>query len=456
MAHNVARKLISSKVDSILPDDQSLSVLSLQNQEVILLSFKIFRFNCCGLDVHKTWIFACIGITDSNGRTDYKQARFSSFSKGLKELCDWLAKYNCSEVCMESIGKYWIPVFNVLEKANNSVILAHPKYTKPQKGNKTDRKDAKWICDLFMCEMIKPSFIPPADIRHLRDLVRYSFKLTCMITGEKNRAQNCLTVSNLKLDDVFSDVFGKSSRSITEYMLAHPGELFDVAPFVDRRCKTPIEEIQAAVDGAVSPEQAIKLRQCLDHIDELEKHLEEIEREILRLSDRYQDALDLIRTVPGFNKNQMTAIQILSEIGGDMSVFLTAKHLVSWAGCCPRNDQSNKKIKSTRISRAGNYIKPILVQVANGLLRSRKHPEITDRYKRIRSHRGHKKAIIAICRMFLTAIWHILSDLKPYTAEGFLESRPVNESKVLTTSQALNLLKQHGYTIKDDVTPAMN
>ena len=102
---------------------------------------------------------------------------------------------------MESTGKYWIPVFNVLEKANNSVILAHPKHTKPQKGNKTDRKDAKWICDLFMCEMIKPSFIPPADICHLRDLVRYRFKLTCMITGEKNRAQNCLTVSNLKLDD---------------------------------------------------------------------------------------------------------------------------------------------------------------------------------------------------------------------------------------------------------------
>ena len=424
-------------------------------QEVLLLSFKIFRKNCCGLDVHKTWIFACIGITDSKGRTDYKQARFSSFSKGLKELCDWLAKYHCSEVCMESTGKYWIPVFNALEKANCSVILAHPKYTKPQKGNKTDRKDAKWICDLFMCDMVKPSFIPPADIRHLRDLVRYRFKLTCMITGEKNRAQNCLTVSNLKLDDVFSDVFGKSSRSITEHMLAHPGELFDVTPFVDSRCKTPIEEIQAAVDGAISPEQAIKLRQCLNHIDELEKHLEEIEREILCLSDKYQAALDLIRTVPGFGNNPMTAIQILSEIGGDMSVFPTAKHLVSWAGCCPRNDQSNKKIKSTRISRAGAYFKPILVQVANGLLRSRKHPEITNRYKRIKARRGHKKAIIAICRMLLTAIWHILSDLKPYTPEGFLEQRPVNESKVLTTSQALNLLKQRGYIIKDDAVPAI-
>ena len=182
-----------------------------------------------------------------------------------------------------------------------------------------------------MCDMVKPSFIPPADIRHLRDLIRYRFKLICMITGEKNRAQNCLTVSNLKLDDVFSDVFGKSSRSITEYILEHPGDLFDVTPFVDRRCKTPIEEIQAAVDGAISPEQAVKLRQCLNHIDELEKHLEEIEQEILRLSDKYQAALDLIRTVPGFDKNPMTAIQVLSEIGGDMSVFPSAKHLVSWA-----------------------------------------------------------------------------------------------------------------------------
>ena len=195
MAHNVARKLISSKVDSILPDDQSLSVLNLQNyQEVILLSFKILKNNCCGLDVHKTWIYACIGITDSNGRTEYKQARFSSFTKGLQELCDWLVKYNCNDVCMESTGKYWIPVFNILEKNNLWVTLSHPKYTKPQKGNKTDRKDAKWICDLYMCGMVKPSFIPPADIRQLRDLVRYRFKLTCMITGEKNRAQNSQTV----------------------------------------------------------------------------------------------------------------------------------------------------------------------------------------------------------------------------------------------------------------------
>lgn len=206
------------------------------------MSFKILKNNCCGLDVHKTWIFACIGITDSRSRTEYKQARFSSFSKGLQELCDWLAKYNCTDVCMESTGKYWIPVFNILEKNNVWVTLSHPKYTKPQKGNKTDRKDARWICDLYMCGMVKPSFIPPADIRELRDLVRYRYKLTCMITGEKNRAQNCLTVSNLKLDEVFSDVFGKSSRSITEQILQHPGEIFDVTPFVDGRCKLQLKK----------------------------------------------------------------------------------------------------------------------------------------------------------------------------------------------------------------------
>lgn len=410
--------------------------------------FKIFRTNCCGLDVHKTWIYACIGITDSNGRTEYKQARFSSFSKGLQELDDWLTLHSCDEVCMESAGKYWIPVFNVLEK-NHKVTLAHPKYTKPQKGNKTDRKDAKWICDLFMCDMIKPSFIPPPVIRHLRDLVRYLRKLTNMETGEKNRAQNCLTVSNLKLDDVFSDVFGKSALSITRHIIDHPGEAFDVAPFVHKRCKTPIEEIQAAVDGAISSEQVVKLRQCLDHIEELEAHKEGIVTEISRIVEPFSDTLSFLRTVPGFDSNPMTAVTVLSEIGSDMTVFPSAKNLCSWAGCCPRNDQSGGKVKSTRISRAGTYLKPLLVQVANALVKSKKHTEFSERYRRIKARRGHKKAIIAICRMLLTAIWNILKKHVSYTADGFRSERPVNPSRTLTTSQALQMLRARGYTIKD-------
>ena len=417
------------------------------------MAFKIFRKNCCGLDVHKTWIYACIGITDPNGRTEYKQARFSSFTKGLQELVDWLAKHDCTDVCMESSGKYWIPVFNILEKTC-WVTLAHPKYTKPQKGNKPDRKDAKWICDLYMCDMVKPSFIPPPDIRHLRDLMRYRMKLTNMVTSEKNRALNCLTVSNLKLDDVFSDVFGKSSRSIIHHILERPGETFDVAPFIDKRCKHPVEEIQAAVDGAISHEQATKLRECLQHLDELETHKTNIEVDIRRLAQQYPYQLELLQTVPGFSGNVMTAIALISEIGADMSVFPSAKHLVSWAGCCPRNDQSSKKVKSTRISRAGVYLKPLLVQVANAVIKSDKYPECKERYRRIKARRGHKKAIIAVCRMLLTAIWNILSKLEPYSVAGYLEDKSTEHSVVITKSQGLELLRKRGYIFKDEIDPA--
>lgn len=414
------------------------------------MAFKIFRKNCCGLDVHKTWIYACIGITDTNNRTEYKQARFSSFSKGLRELAEWLAKYSCTEVCMESSGKYWIPVFNILEKTC-WVTLVHPKYTKPQKGNKTDRKDAKWICDLFMCDMIKPSFIPPSDIRQLRDLLRFRMKLTYQITGMKNRALNCLTVSNLKLDDVFSDVFGKSSRSIINQILEHPDETFDVTPFIHKGCKHPVEEIQAAVDGAICREQATKLKICLDFIDEQEKRINELNTEIFRLAEPYSAALDLMRTVPGLLKEPLTAIRILSEIGADMSVFATSKHLVSWAGCCPRNDSSAQKIKSTRISRAGSFLKPILVQIANAVIRSKEHPEFGDRYRRIKARRGHKKAINAICRMLLTAIWNILSKLEPYSAKGYLADKLTEHSVVISKSEGLALLRKRRYIFKDEL-----
>jgi hypothetical protein len=298
--------------------------------------------------------------------------------------------------------------------------------------------------------MVEPSFIPPPDIRHLRDLMRYRAKLTNCLTGEKNRAQNCLTVSNLKLDDVFSDVFGKSSSSIIHYILNHPGEQFDVAPFVHRGCKHPIEEIQAAIDGAISPEQAVKLRECLGHIDEIVLHKNNIEEEIHRLAKPYEKLLELIRTVPGFSANPMTAIALLCEIGADMSVFLTAKNLSSWAGCCPRNDKSGKKFKSTRISRAGVYLKPLLVQVANAVVKSDKYPEFKERYRRIKARRGHKKAIIAICRMFLTAIWNILSKLEPYTAKGYLVDHSAKPSKVITKAEGLRLLQLRGYVFEED------
>ena len=297
---------------------------------------------CCGMDVHRDFLIACIAATNAQGVTEYQSRRFSTYTGSLRELRDWLLANDCKDVCMESTGKYWFPVHNILEESCH-VVVSHPKFVKAIKGKKTDKKDAQWIADLFKHDLVRGSFIPPKDIRQLRDLCRYWVKLSSYMTGEKNRAQNCLTVSNLKLDDVFSDVFGKSSRSIIQYILEHPGEQFDVTPFIHRRCKHPVEEIQAAVDGVVSREQAAKLKECLLHIDQLNAHRERIEAEILRLAEPYPYQLELIRTVPGFAAAPLTAVALISEIGVDMSVFPSAKHLASWAGCCPRNDQSNKK-----------------------------------------------------------------------------------------------------------------
>jgi len=233
--------------------------------------------------------------------------------------------------------------------------------------------------------------------------------------------------------------------------LEHPGEQFDVTPFLDRRCKRSVEEVQAAVDGAISREQAAKLKECLLHIDQLNEHRENIEAEIIRLAESYPYQLELLRTVPGFSSASLTAIALISEIGVDMSVFPSAKHLVSWAGCCPRNDQSSKKVKSTRISRAGCCLKPLLVQVANAVIKSDKYPECRERYRRIKARRGHKKAIIAVCRMLLTAIWNILSKLESYSAKGYLTDKLTEHSVVISKAQGLELLRKRGYIFKDEV-----
>jgi len=185
-------------------------------------------------------------------------------------LRDWLAAHDCKDVCMESTGKYWFPVHNILEKSCR-VVVSHPKFVKAIKGKKTDKKDSMWIADLFKHDLVRGSFIPPEDIRQLRDLCRYWQKLTWCMTGEKNRAQNCLTISNFKLDSVFSNVFGKSASAIVSQLLEHPGEQFDVAPFVHGCCKTPIPIIQEAVDGAFSPWQADKLKVIRGHLNDLDR-----------------------------------------------------------------------------------------------------------------------------------------------------------------------------------------
>ena len=398
---------------------------------------------CCGMDVHKSFVVACIATTNDHGVTNYKSKRFSTFTGDLRRCADWLSENNCKDVCMESTGKYWIPIYNILEHTCN-IVLAHPKYVKAIRGKKTDKRDAKWIADIFKHDLVSGSFIPPADIRQLRDLVRYHWKLTNFNVGEKNRAQNCLTVSNIKLDDVFSDVFGKAASAITTRLL-ESNEPFDVKPYLTKNIKKPIEQIQAAVDGKMCAEQAEKLRIIRSHMDSLELCKLNLESLILSTAEKYIPQLNLVMTAPGIQS--FAAIGIISEIGVDMSVFPTSKHLCSWAGLTPQNSESAGKKKTTRISRAGAYIKPLLVQCALCAIRTKQFPEVRNRYLALKKRRGHKKAIIAIARMLLTAIYNILKWNEVYNSELYRKADRPPAHREVSVEEAVFILQRQGYLV---------
>ena len=398
---------------------------------------------CCGMDVHKSFVVACIATTNDHGVTNYKSKRFSTFTGDLRRCADWLSENNCKDVCMESTGKYWIPIYNILEHTCN-IVLAHPKYVKAIRGKKTDKRDAKWIADIFKHDLVSGSFIPPADIRQLRDLVRYHWKLTNFNVGEKNRAQNCLTVSNIKLDDVFSDVFGKAASAITTRLL-ESNEPFDVKPYLTKNIKKPIEQIQAAVDGEMCAEQAEKLRIIRSHMDSLELCKLNLESLILSTAEKYIPQLNLVMTAPGIQS--FAAIGIISEIGVDMSVFPTSKHLCSWAGLTPQNNESTGKKKTTRISRAGAYIKPLLVQCALCAIRTKQFPEVRNRYLALKKRRGHKKAIIAIARMLLTAIYNILKWNEVYNSELYRKADRPPAHREVSVEEAVFILQRQGYLV---------
>lgn len=405
---------------------------------------------CCGMDVHKSFIVACVAVTDAHSHTEHHIKRFSTFTGDLRRLANWLASYHCRDVCMESSGKYWIPVFNALEKTCN-VCLTHPKYVKAIKGKKTDKKDAKWIAELFKCDLVRSSFIPPPDIRQLRDLCRYYVKLTSFVSSEKNRAQNCLTMCNFKLDDVFTDVFGKSATRVLDALLEHGNGNFELDGLLSGKCKSSPEKVRAALDGELNPIQTEKLFLIRRHMNDLYSLKASLETLIYNLAAKYKPQIDLLLTVPGIS-TQLTAIRILAEIGADMSVFETAKQLTSWAGLTPQNQESAGKKKTTRIGRAGAYLKPLLVQIALSCGKSDKCPELKNKFLNLKKRRGGKKAVIAIARKLLTAIWHILSKNEAYNAELYRRADKTPVARELTTAQAVALLRSKGFVIVDTET----
>ena len=380
----------------------------------------------CGVDVHKSFIVAVI-CDSTSVKPQYLRKRFSTFNNSLIEFRNWLLANDCQNVCMESTGKYYVPVYNALEGYISNVVVANPKWVKCVKGEKDDNKDAKWIANLFKLGIVRGSFIPNKNIRILRELSRYLYKLTNMRTSEKNRFTNALTVGNCKLDMVFSDIFGKTSSAIIGTILSqNEYNDEDILKNVDKHCKSSNEDILNSISG-ISWESSQKQRMNViqEHIDYLDKSIKTIREIIDSIITPYESAINLLCSVPGVDRK--SAIIIISEIGTDMSQFSSHYRLAAWAGLAPGCNESAGKKKSVKISRAGVYLKPTLVEVAHAAVKDKSNDYYAKKFNLISKRRGKKRAYIAIARKILVAIYHMLS-----TGELF---NPSDASKVETSDK---------------------
>ena len=374
---------------------------------------KVTFQTCCGVDVHKSFLVATIIKTTGGIEPSYQKRRFSTFNNSILEFKKWLLENECLYVFMESTGKYWIPVFNLLEDEIN-VTIANPKWVKAVKGNKDDTKDSKWIGDLFRLGLVRGSYIPCKKIRILREFTRYRYKLVSCRSSEKNRYQNALTVCNVALASVVSDVFGKSSTSIIDYLLEQSGTSIDhevIASKLLKRLKAKEDAVIESIEGyQMTDSQKYRMHLVRAHMDYITAAINDVDSEIESLiaSDPdYENAVELLCTIPGVKYD--SAITIISEIGIDMSQFCSSKRLCCWAGLTPGSNESAGKKKSVRITRAGVYLKPALVQCAHAAVKSDKSPYYKKKYESLVERRGKKRAIIAIARMILTAIFQMLT-----------------------------------------------
>ena len=413
---------------------------------------EVIYSKACGVDVHKTFIVAV--ICDSTSITPkYLRKRFSTFNNDLIRFKDWLIDNDCQNVCMESTGKYYVPVYNALENYISNVVVANPKWVKAIKGEKDDNKDAKWIADLFKMGLVRSSYIPSKDFRVLREFTRYRYKLTNTKSSEKNRFTNALTVGNCKLDMVFTDIFGKSSQSIINIIMNNDNfSDEDIINCISKKCKSSHEDILSSIGGIqFTCEQKLRINIIKEHIDYLNNQISKLNDIIDILVTPYESYIDLLCTVPGIDRN--SAIGILSEISNDISQFKSHYRLTSWAGLAPGCNESAGKKKSVKISRAGVYLKPYLVEIAHNAVKDKTNSYYAKKYEKLSKRRGKKRAIIAIARKILVAIYHMFETGEVWNPVDLASVETPVEDRIKYTknnfNQSLKQLLSLGFTSEE-------
>jgi transposase len=378
---------------------------------------------CAGLDVHKDTVVACARVA-SDGAAKSEVRSFDTTTAGLLALSAWLAASGCTHVAMEATGVYWKPVWHILSDGEVTLILANAAHVKNVPGRKTDVADAVWLADLLAHGLIRASFVPEAPIQEMRALLRTRKQLVREQASHVQRIQKTLEDANLKLASVLTQIMGVSGRAILQALIDGEDDPDKLLTLVQRGVKAPPERLRAALQGRVTERHRFLLRLHLRHIDALDTAIAEIDAEVNRDLDPFQQAVRQLQTIPGVS--DLTAQVIVSEIGIDMSRFPTAGHLISWAGLCPRNDESAGKRRSTRLRKGAPWLKTTVVQCAWAASR-KKASYLQAQFQRLRSRRGPKKAICAVAASILTAAYHMLRDGTFYQdlgADHFHRSAP--------------------------------
>lgn len=374
---------------------------------------EIMYKSCCGIDVHKTKLVACLKVKGK--KQEIKE--FGGNTEDIKNMADWLLANSCEKIAMESTASYWKPLVNIFEMKNLEYTIINARDYKNLPGKKTDVLDSEWIADLLQHGLLRDSYIPSREQRELREATRYRKSLTEERTRNINRLQKMLEGANIKISSILSNVLGVTSRNLIEYVLENDEELTEekANELVTTKIHAKMEDVMRAMNGIITPFQKTMMKEVIKHIDEITSRISEMDKIIDGYMKEYEKSKKKLVKMPGLGKR--SAEIILAEIGQDMSRFPTAGHISSWSGVCPGNNESAGKRRSGKTRKGNKTLKSTLVQCAQSAVQ-RKNTFYRAQYERLAMKRGKKRAILAVAHSILISIYYMLKEDKEYEELG--------------------------------------
>jgi transposase len=374
----------------------------------------VVHSRCAGLDVHQATVVATVRVPAERAGRHVVTQTFGTMTADLLTLRDWLQAFGVTHVALESTGVYWKPVYYVLEDAF-ALLLINMQELKHVPGRKTDVQDSEWLAQLLECGLLKASFVPPPEIRELRDLTRYRGQQARDRTREVNRLCKVLEDAGVKLTSVVSDVMGASGRAMLTALVKGTTDATVLADLAQGKLRKKLPELRRALEGRFRPHHAFLIEQIFAKIDFLDETIQRLTAELDRRLGPFESILVALDTIPGIDRK--TATIIVAETGGDMSRFPSAAHLCSWAAMCPGQNESAGKRRSGKTRKGNRYLRTALIQSALAATR-KKNSALQARYHRVKRHRGHKKAVVAVGHQMLEIAYYIMRDSVAYLELG--------------------------------------